>query len=90
MPCMDGGPSREEQQRQNDDFNTITRLACARCKDLENRNQPIPKFAQDWWLRHKEADRIRAKRDRERRELEEKKQNALKKLSNEDKKVLGL
>lgn len=90
MPCMDGGPTREEISRQNQDFEIITKLACRLCKEIEKRGEKVPKFAKDWWERHKLADEERKRLEKVKKEKERRKQNALAKLSPEDKKALGL
>lgn len=44
----------------------------------------------DWWERHKEADREREKREKEKRANKKLAEKALSKLSDKEKKVLGI
>ena len=89
MPCMDGGPTREELERERADFETITRLACDRCQELEGSGDPIPPWAASWWARHKVADARRARRQEAIQRDQEAREAALAKLTPQERAALG-
>ena len=90
MPCMDGGPSREQIERYKRFHVAMTRLACDRCRDLLRRYRPIPEWAEEWWAVHQADDH--ARREVERCEVRKKRarNEALAKLSPEDRDALGI
>jgi hypothetical protein len=90
MPCMDGGPSYEQVQREKRFFVAQARLACDRCRDLEKRGLPIPSWAVEWWEQHKRDDNARERRESAEREARKLKESALAKLSPEELKALGV
>ena len=61
MPCGDYNAPSKDMDVQDNDYRTITRLACDRCKHLESINESIPLWAIDWWKRHKQEDEDRCK-----------------------------
>jgi len=92
MPCSSAGygPSFEDQVRKELE-NVEDMLA-----DVDWKEQGITiEQAQEWWLQEWWLDHQKRDRDRKRREIiaaekAAKKQAALAKLSDEDKKILGL
>ena len=88
---------RAENQRLKDRLDMLARLACAYCSQLEKEGKEIPKEARGWWKHHKKMDEVRkreeamkAVEERARIEAEKKKQDALNKLTAEEKRLLGL
>lgn len=41
MPCTDGGPSREQIERDHRNHQAIIRLACDRCREIEARGRQL-------------------------------------------------
>jgi hypothetical protein len=90
MPCSDSGPSREEIERESRDHQTMTRLSCDRCREIESRGGTVPSWGQEWWQEHKLRDAERLKRDHKvQREAEIRKQ-AIAKLTPEEREELGV
>lgn len=89
MPCSDGGPSYDDLQRQARDRDTVTRLACDRCKWLEKTGE-VPEWAREWWESHKAEDRRRIQEDAQARREEQIRKRALSKLTKEEREELGL
>lgn len=90
MPCMDGGPSRAQIEREARDAGTVYRLACERCKDIESNGGEVPDWARDWWEFHKVEDMKRERREVDAKKREEDRQAARDKLSPYDRAILGL
>lgn len=99
MPCSDGGWSRSVDdseirslEKRND---KLARIACAAMTALEANG--IEDFillendeVREWWAEHKEFDRKRREKEAERKRLAQIRQDALAKLSPEERKVLGI
>lgn len=96
MPCMDYESSHDDSGRklkkQND---RLARIACAAMEELERngiaevimlKNDEL----RDWWSAHKEADRIERERVAEEERKARVRQEALDRLSAEEKELLGL
>lgn len=76
MPCSDGGPSREQVERERKEANAAKRLPpmlCSACRALErlgfdfDENPELSK----WWDKHKKEDQARAdKEEQERKRIE--------------------
>lgn len=92
MPCRDPGYDPWERSRADvQKIDKLTRLLCTtlgsmHSKDINN----LPKDVQNWWWEHQAADRRRQLREAEEREKKKKKSEALKKLSPEERKLLGI
>lgn len=85
MPCMDAGPSPEQErldakrrEQAEADRHVMARLACDYCRLIERGSESIPAWAQDWWKRHKKDDDKRIRRE------------AIAKLTPEERRVLGI
>lgn len=65
----------------------MSRLACARCKELEKTGS-VPNWAADWWARHKQADQARKAAEKAERETKLVRDSALAKLTKRERKVL--
>ncbi len=97
MPCRDyesdnGYEMREHYKEQCD---RLARIACAAMKELERmgkedflilKNQEVGQ----WWAKHKEADRKEKARIAEKERKERVKAEALARLTDEEKELLGL
>lgn len=90
MPCSDGAPSREQLERENRDHQTMTRLACDRCREIEARGGVVPEWAREWWQEHKRRDAERLRRDAQGRREAEIRKNAIAKLTPEERAELGV
>ena len=88
MPCNDGGFTREcyECESLQKKLDKVTRIAC----HLIRNGAPVPDFAISWWTAHQEVDRKREKREKEEKRKKALKRAALKKLTKEEKELLGL
>ena len=93
MPCMDGGPIRDDAMlRRRADQNA--RIACD-ALSLIKREMPeqilrLSPETQAWWAAHQEADRIREQREKEARERQALKDSAYAKLTPAERKALNL
>jgi len=74
-------------------------LLCKRCTELAKRNQldsllnkanRMSRNLANWWEDHQEADEIRKDLEKKKKQDEKLKKSALSKLSNKEKKILGL
>jgi hypothetical protein len=91
MPCRtDDYDTYGELKKEAD---KIADLLCTLCYDIETLNMvgyKFPKKVKVWWDDHKVADEKRRKLEEESRKVAEIKQEALAKLSIEERKALGL
>ena len=90
MPCSDGGPSREQIEREQRDHQTMTRLACDRCREIEARGGTVPAWAQEWWQEHKRRDDDRQQRETQAQREAEIRKRAISKLTPEEREELGV
>jgi hypothetical protein len=103
MPCKsyeddyrEGSPTDSWQYRElkaNND--KLARIACKAMTELESNSIGDFLLLKDdevrtWWLAHKEADRKAQEAQIEKARLAKVRRDALKKLTNEEKKVLGI
>ena len=103
MPCRsyeddyrDGSPTESWQYRElkaNND--KLARIACRALTELESNGIEDLLLLKDdetreWWAKHKEADRKAQEAQIEKARLAKVKRDALKKLTDEEKKVLGI
>ena len=58
MPCTDGTPPWAERVVHNR-LEKATQILCAFCTEQEAAGKPIPPVMVEWWIFHKESDRIR-------------------------------
>jgi len=101
MPCTDGGDQRRVEYVEN---GKQTSRLCAVFTVLE-KNGTLDKVlksadwveagvteasTRQWWERHKNEDRLRRERERVRRLAEAKRKAALSRISETDRKLLGL
>ena len=99
MPCRDyesDSPSYyEDYRKMKKQADRLARMACSAMEELERngiaevlllKNDEV----REWWAAHKEADRKERARVAELQRREAVKQEALNKLSNEEKELLGL
>ena len=94
MPCEydDCGESERELKKELD---LATRLLCTLCKLVENGGYTgfIKNSGQelvDWWAKHKKMDRKREAREKEELQENHDRNEALRKLSTKERKLLGL
>ena len=90
MPCSDGGPSREQIEQDARFHQTMTRLSCDRCRELEARDGKVPKWAAEWWENHQAHDAQRLTEQAEARRQYQVRKKALSKLTPEERDELGL
>ena len=90
MPCSDGGPSREQIDREIRDVNTMTRLSCDRCQEIESRGSEVPEWAKEWWESHKRKDYEETLRSEKKRKEVEIRKRAINKLTPEERAELGV
>jgi phage/plasmid-associated DNA primase len=71
--------------------NKLTDFLCTMCREFETRDIPLPTTAIEiWWQQHKREDKEReAKKRQEEKDLADK-QNARKKLTRRERKLLGI
>jgi hypothetical protein len=90
MPCSDGGPTREQVEQERQDHQTMTRLSCDRCREIEARGGVVPEWAQSWWQKHKRHDAARLEREAVARRQQEIRMKALSKLTKAEREELGV
>ncbi len=88
MPCKYDGP--DEQPIMRGELDITTRLACEYCNELQDSGRNIPSYARKWWKKHQAEDADRVKQEMEEEAKKILKAKALKKLTAEEKKALGL
>lgn len=98
MPCRDGRgyDSREYAYEDTSRVDKLARIACELARFIEKGygsrvwKEEISKEAANWWDAHKKADEAREAREAKARRVKEIKASAIKKLSLEERKALGL
>ncbi len=90
MPCSDGGPSYEQTQRDAEEHQILTRLACDRCREIEARGGLVPTWAQEWWTDHKREDAEREAQNQRAKQEAAIRRRAIAKLTPEEREELGV
>ena len=90
MPCRDGGPTLESEQQSK--IHDLTRMLCSVLEMVESEHMlgNIHGEVHAWWDRHKKEDIERKRQESARRTAQEKKLEALSKLTPEERRLLGL
>lgn len=86
MPCRDYEPG-EVVYRDNPE---IVAMLCHCCRFIEANGEQVPGPVRNWWNAHKREDAIRREAEKERLSRDAKRKKILEKLSDEDKRILGL
>lgn len=95
MPCTDGGVPYENSSSSRNREDRLARIACAAMSALEElgkedflllKNDEV----REWWAAHKEFDRRRREKEEETQRLIKLTSQAMMKLTDEEKKALGL
>lgn len=96
MPCRDYQDDPAYQVDMQEKFDMLSRIACKALTHIEESGDGLeililkdPELAK-WWTAHKEADRREQERNRRDKEDKRIREEALAKLSPEEKKILGL
>lgn len=87
MPCRDWD---DNVRLVYQDRPETVRQLCDALRTLENNNITIPKSCEIWWKAHKKEDALRIAAEKAKLERAAKKKAILSKLSDEEKKILGL
>ena len=90
MPCRDYGPTPQEAERDLRFHQTMVRLACDRCRELEARGGTVPDWAQEWWQGHRRRDDERQQREAQAQREAEIRKRAVAKLTPEERAELGV
>ena len=94
MPCADGRDYRDDYSAVRDELDKVTELLCGLCGRLEFKNQQgfigSDRQLEKWWREHQRMDRERIAREQEKERKEQLKQNALNKLTKEERALLGI
>ena len=94
MPCTDPFADAQADREQRRRLDAATRLLCGLCKYVENRisGKVIGHIygLTNWWEEHKKKDEERMECERFEEHRRKVKQAALSKLTDEERKVLGL
>jgi hypothetical protein len=93
MPCHDDRNSYDYSERERAD--KMTRIACRVMTALEELGKEDFLLLKDdeirqWWAEHKEFDRLRRAHEEETQRLIKEKAEAMSKLTEEQKRILGL
>lgn len=89
MPCTSPDYTPDELAAERKARDIAERLACEFCRQLETLKLPVPRYACDWWGKHKSWDERRRREEQKERVDEEFRKKALSKLSSEERKALG-
>jgi len=90
MPCMDGGPSRAQIERESRDKVAVYRLACERCRDIDKSGGVVPDWAIEWWEFHRKEDMKRQQMEVRQRKQNEEIAEARSKLTPHEREILGV
>lgn len=98
MPCRsdDAQPDyyQGEYQRLEKRNQSLTKMLCEACKCIESGNVGRGAVLSEdliiWWGEHKEKDRKRLQKEKKAKELAAKKAKILSRLTEEEKKIVGL
>lgn len=89
MPCHSELSSQEIEVLHK--YNEVQmRLACDRCKELEARGGEVPDWAKEWWAIHKQRDEQQRKHEEEAARSFQIRQQAILKLTSEERNELGV
>jgi hypothetical protein len=89
MPCVDPEADAEMAREDAKKLNSLTDMLCRLCK-LAERKFKLPADIADWWKAHQAADLLREGEERQQRAREALKANALRKLTPQEQRALGL
>lgn len=92
MPCTYYTPE-EKCRIASEELNKLTRLLCEAARlldEVDSLPRPMSQELIDWLIEHKRLDALREQQAREKFQQAEKRREALRKLSPEERKVLGL
>lgn len=89
MPCRDWDDADRIVEVFRDRPETVRQL-CDALRTLEQNNITVPKSCEAWWKAHKKEDALRIAAEKAKLERAAKKKAILSKLSDEEKKILGL
>lgn len=95
MPCYvtgsEAGDARLAQSETYEKLIGVTRLLCVTCESLPRTAiDKLPKSVQIWWAEHERIDMERRVEDHKRLKRKKIKEDTLKKLSQEERQILGL
>lgn len=96
MPCYATGSAegdaRLAAKEANGKLTETTRLLCEACRLLEQNNiiDAASRKLIRWWIAHKKTDKERIERELQEKRREQVRKEALSKLSDEERRVLGL
>lgn len=96
MPCRydppGGSPEEKIRKQFRKDLDSLTRMLCVASNRLEKENlmHLLPDENKEWYENHKKQDAAREAEERKKKEAENRRKAALAKLSDEDKKILGI
>lgn len=90
MPCRSDYPS-DYDTRVRRDLDLATRVACTAIRAMSRAQvDALPKECRDWWVAHLKADDARIARENAEAIRRRRKEEALKKLTPDERKLLGL
>jgi hypothetical protein len=89
MPCRDGGPSYNNDPEIQKKLDFLTRMLCNCCQKLGQEVYADAELAA-WWNAHQEDDLRRITYEQKRAKEIQARQEALNKLSEVEKKLLGI
>lgn len=93
MPCTTGMESYQPDYEARRENERLTRVACDIMRAMEHAGVDLAGFSketQDWWASHKAADERREQAARQQEEREAHRAVALSKLTDAEKRALGL
>lgn len=90
MPCRDHGyedSGLDVLRRRNTE---LAQLLCIACETMDDDNLRLPPRVQIWWDEHKRLDAIQRAEEAEQERKHKVKMGALAKLTDEERKLLGI
>lgn len=90
MPCKDPDADVEYAREAAQEINKLTDMLCRALRMLEKRVKRLPDDISDWWKAHQANDLLRQEDERRRRRDEQTRQQALRRLSPREQKLLGI
>ena len=86
MPCYDPTCRERDAEIQQDKIDALTRMLCNACREHE----PTDEETAIWWAQHQIEDQRREQAEREQTDMENTRIGALRKLSPDERRALGL
>lgn len=88
MPCEYESPL-DRERRQRNELDKLTRMLCETCKQATRTGITLRPEVRAWWEQHQKADARRLEEEAEAARQDQLRNQALTRLSDEERKALG-